>query len=119
MSIGSIGSLRGALGTVDTQPSPFTPRLRVQAPGADANGGAEQAAQTDAPVGATGSGSAISSTPWAPWPAFVPLPPDRSDGGTEPTREFKPLPAEQPSVDTPPFSPLPPEPSDGERCPNA
>lgn len=72
MSIGSIGSLRGALGSVDTQPSLIAPRTHVR-------GGATVSAAADVGSIQAGGTSGISPTaaPWAPWPPFQPLPPDQ------------------------------------------
>ena len=104
MSIGSIGSLRGALGTVDTQPSPFTPKVNVRS--------SVDATPDDAPAGAgstqaAGSGGfAPSATLWEPWPPYVPTVPIK--GAIPVVRPLPPPPGGPGRGDGIVVSPLPP-----------
>ena len=92
MSMGSIGSLRGALGSAETQPSFTTLRMHARDRAASALTDAPEGAQS---VEASGSsGIAPGAAPWSPWPPYMPPPP----------------PPEQPVASKPVVSPLPPPP---------
>lgn len=86
MSIGSIGSIRGALSSVEAQASLNTPRVNVR-------NREDQAPERAAGVPAPGGGFAAPSQPWAAWPPYIPPPPieDGVAGGT-PTAPAIPLP---------------------------
>ncbi len=86
MSIGSIGSIRGALSSVEAQASLNTPRVNVR-------NREDQAPERAAGVPAPGGGFAAPSQPWAAWPPYIPPPPieDGAAGGT-PTAPAIPLP---------------------------
>lgn len=115
MSIGSIGSIRGALGSADAQPSPLAPRVNPR--GTDRGN-----AIPSGTVEASGSGSIPrGAAPWAAWPPYSPPAPDsplpggpivigllppseRPKGGESPSVPAIPLPEDSGSVVA---SPLP------------